>query len=497
MLTTTEALNDITEALSDIANLTVNDSPTFCDQFARDAIGHDGHSPLAVVYPTTVPALISLVRRADELGLRLQPISSTGQHQRGDTLCQPNTVVVDMSGFDQVVRVDRRNRVVLFEAGVTFPQLREAVSAQGLRPMLPLCPRPGKSALTAYLEREPTLYPRFQWDLSDPLLCIEAVFGSGEMFRTGGAAGPGTLSEQWAAGDAQKTPMGPGHSDIARIIQGAQGNLGIVTWCSAKVEPQPVAETLYRLDSPDLGRLIDLCYRLLHRNLPDICFIVDSAALAAIEGAELPQGKPHWHLLFSLSAPQLLGAEKLAWMQPEVYRYCAELGLAEQLHHFSARHEALHQRLIGASLPSPGWWWKKAGHAATRELFFQTTLDRCERFLPVQERAKEANRWHSPSLCYIQPQLGGRNCHMEFIYPHGGSQEQTAAANLLVEDAALDLMAHGAFFSRPYGPLIELTCPPSDAEMCQRLGQIFDPSGVMAASLWPIVRHPDIHSPAA
>lgn len=488
---------DITHALSDIGGLTVNDSPAHCDPFACDALGHKAHTPLAVVRPSTVPALISLIHRANELGLCLQPISSTGQHQRGDTLCQPDTLVVDLSGFDQVVRVDRRNRVVLFEAGVTFPQLREAVLAHGLRPMLPLCPRPGKSALTAYLEREPTLYPRFQWDLSDPLLCVETIFGTGELFRTGGAAGPGTLSEQWAAGDAQKTPMGPGHSDIARIIQGAQGNLGIVTWCSAKVEPIPAAETLYRLDSPNLGKLIDLCYRLLHRNLPDICFIVDSAALAALQGEALPTGKSHWHLLFSLSAPPLLGAEKLAWMQPEVYRYCAELGLAEQLHNFAPHQEALHQRLIGADLPSPGWWWKNAGQPATRELFFQTTLDRCERFLPVHARAQIANRWQSPSLCYIQPQLGGRNCHMEFIFPHDGSQEQTANVAALVEDEALDLMAHGAFFSRPYGPLIELTCTNRDAEMCERLGQVFDPDGVMAASLWPIVRHPQNSSSAA
>ena len=479
---------NITESLSDIGGLSVSESAEDCNVYVSDAIGHQGHAPLAVVRPSTLPGLVSLIRRSDALGLHLQPVSSTGQHQRGDTLCGPDTMIADMSGFDQVVRVDRRNRVALFEAGVTFPQLQDAVSQKGLRPMLPLCPRPGKSALTAYLEREPTMYPRFQWDLSDPLLCIETVFGSGEMFRTGGAAGPGTLSEQWAAGDAQKTPMGPGHSDIARIIQGAQGNLGIVTWCSAKVEPVPAAETLYRLDSPDLGKLVELSYRLLRRNLPDICFIVDSNALAALQGEELPGGKPYWHLLFSLSAPQLLGAEKLAWMQPEVYQYCAELGLADQLQNFAANHQELHWRLIGG-YPPANEWWKQAGQAATRELFFQTTLDRCERFLPVHERVQKTHHSDSPSLCYIQPQIGGRACHMEFIFPHDGSTEKIEAVAELVADEALELSANGAFFSRPYGPLIELTSSPDTVEMCDRLAQVFDPTGVMAASLWPIVRH--------
>jgi FAD binding domain len=487
----------MTKALRDIAGLDISSAPEQCVPYARDASGYCGATPLAVVRPHTMPALIALVRRAAELGLRLQPISSTGQHQRGDTLCQPGSLVVDMSAFDQVVRVDRRNRVVLFEAGVTFPKLCEALATRQMRAMLPLCPRPGKSALTAYLEREPTIYPRFQWDLSDPLLCIEAVFGSGELFRTGGAAGPGTLAEQWASGDAQKTPMGPGHSDIARIVQGAQGNLAIVSWCSAKAEPIPLQETLYRLDAPDLTRLIDLCYRLLHRSLPDICFIVDSAALAALQGEPVTAAllaMSQWHLVFSLSAPQLLGMEKLAWMQDEVQRYCSEAGLAGQLHGFAPRHQKLHQRLLTAGVGTP--WWKQANQQACFELFFQSTMDRCARFVPGHARTLAAHGWSTPTLCYIQPQLGGRNCHMEFIFPHAGTVDSHAAVATLAASAASELKAQGAFFSRPYGPLIELTANDS-AAMRERLSRVFDPAGVMAASVWPIVPHQPTQARAA
>lgn len=487
---------EITKVLADIAGLDLSTALAQCTPYASDASGYRGHVPLAVVRPHTMPALIALVRRAAQLGLRLQPISSSGQHQRGDTLCQSDSLIVDMSAFDQVVRVDRRNRVVLFEAGVTFPKLCEALAGQQMRAMLPLCPRPGKSALTAYLEREPTIYPRFQWDLSDPLLCIEAVFGSGELFRTGGAAGPGTLTEQWASGDAQKTPMGPGHSDIARIIQGAQGNLGIVSWCSAKAEPIPLKETLYRLDAPDLGKLIDLCYRLLHRSLPDICFIVDSAALAALQGEPPARIPSQWHLVFSLSAPQLLGMEKLAWMQDEVQRYCSQAGLAEQLHGFAPRHEKLHQRLLTAAAERT--WWKQAGQPATFELFFQSTLERCTSFLPIHARALAAHAWNTATMCYIQPLVGGRNCHMEFIYPHAGTAESNATVSQLTTLSARALKAQGAFFSRPYGPLTELCASDGGAAgMIDRLGQIFDPSGVMNASVWPIVRHHPTQARAA
>jgi hypothetical protein len=474
--------------LSGIVDLEVNLDVAALERFARDDSGLVGQRPLAIVRPVTVPALQDLVQLAPTLGISLQPVSSTGEHHRGDTLCQANTVIVDMSGFDEVVRVDRRNRVALLEAGVTFDKLAAAVQEKGMRAMLPLCPRPGKSALTAYLEREPVIYPRFQWDNADPLLCLETIFGNGELFRTGAAAGPGTLAEQWASGNAQKTPLGPGHTDVARIVQGAQGNLGIVTWGTAKAEPAPARETLYVLTSHSLKALTSLCQTLLRRNLPDICFIVDGAALAALKGEDSFKAEPSWHLLFSLSAPQVMGEEKLAWVQAEVADHCREAGLERQLHEFVPQHVALHERLLKPALNTS--WWKKAGKAATRELFFQTTLDHCEHFLPVLRQQLRVHGWPGRPLIYIQPQLGGRHCHMEFVFPHDPAMRLPTAVTGMVCELACELKMQGAFFSRPYGPLVNVARAGRSANaLTDRLTEIFDPEGVMAGSRWPICRH--------
>ncbi|MFC1946897.1 FAD-binding oxidoreductase, partial [Chloroflexota bacterium] len=71
--------------------------------------------------------------------------------------------------------------------------------------------------------------PKYQWDISDPLACVEVIFGSGDEFRTGQAAGPGSVEEQWKVGGIQKAPYGPGVASWHRIIQGSQGTIGIVT----------------------------------------------------------------------------------------------------------------------------------------------------------------------------------------------------------------------------------------------------------------------------
>ena len=112
--------------------------------------------------------------------------------------------------------------------------LIEAARKVGLRLNMPLLPRATKSVVGSVLEREPVQMPGYQWDVSDPLACAGLYFGNGEEFRTGQAAGPGTIEEQWKVGGVQKAPYGPGTASWHRLIQGAQGTMGIVTWITIR-----------------------------------------------------------------------------------------------------------------------------------------------------------------------------------------------------------------------------------------------------------------------
>jgi FAD/FMN-containing dehydrogenase len=450
--------------------------------YAQDDSGARGEPPEAVFRPQNIGELRELVGYARRSGLRLQPISSTGSHGRGDTLCAARSAVVEMSSFDEVVRCDRRNRVLMFEAGVAFDALSRSAGAHGLRAMLPLCPRPGKSALTSYLDREPTIYPRFQWDIADPLLCTEIVLGTGELFRTGAAAGPGTLVEQWLAGDAQTNPMGPGPADFMRIFQGAQGAYGIVTWCTSKAEPLPSAETLYVVGSETLEPLIELTYRLLRRGHPDICFLVDSRALGALgerDRASFERSRTverPWNLVFSISKPRFAGKEKLAWVCREVSEMAGSLGLGSDLPTFAQGREEMHRVLTDPSHPSNTRWWKLADRDAVQELFLQSTLDRVPALLEVAERVLEDGGLdRSEVLRYVQPQLGGRCCHLELVLPTDAPQDVSA----LVVRLTRELRAAGGYFSRPHGPGLDAAVEGLSAlPLLRKLGRIFDPDSV-------------------
>ena len=450
--------------------------------YTRDDSGARGEMPVAAFRPQTIGQLLDLVGHARRTGLRLQPVSSTGTHHRGDTLCATRTAIVDMSAFDEVVRCDRRNRVLLFEAGVAFDALANNARAEGLRPMLPLCPRPGKSALAAYLDREPTIYPRFQWDISDPLLCTEIVLGTGELFRTGSAAGPGSLVQQWQAGDAQKNPMGPGPADVMRIFQGAQGAFGIVTWCSTKAEPIPSDESLYVVGNDAIEPLIEMTYGLLRRNHPDICFLVDGAALTALEHRDrasferVRASRKPWNLVFSISRPRFAGDEKLAYVHREVRELGQSLGLGDNLDSFTLGREELRCILTDPSHPTNARGWRLAGRTASQELFLQTTLDRVPGLLAVASQTLRAHGFGDDDLLrYVQPQLGGRCCHLEFVLPTDAPAELSA----LLVGLTRELREAGGYFSRPHGPGRDAAVEGAGAlPLLRKLGKIFDPDSV-------------------
>jgi FAD/FMN-containing dehydrogenase len=239
----------------------VSQKPAVLEEYSGDMSFVNTVRPAYVVKPRNSDDIAKLVKLANKTLTPLVPVSSGPPHFRGDTV--PGTggaVVVDLSKMKKVIRVDRFHRVAMVEPGVTFAELIPAVEKAGLRLNMPLAPRKSKTVVGSMLEREPVVMPKYQWDISDPMACVEVVFGSGETFRTGQAAGPGTIEEQWAAGGAQKTPYGPGPVQWNRLIQEAQGTMGIVTWASLRCELLPKVEEPFFVGSADLNRLFELVH---------------------------------------------------------------------------------------------------------------------------------------------------------------------------------------------------------------------------------------------
>ena len=170
----------------------VIDDPITLDVYSKDHSFVPPMKPLMVIKPKNADEVQGIVKWANQTRTPLVPVSSGLPHFRGDSVpTSEGAVIVDLSGMNRIIMMDRRNRVAMVEPGVSYSQLQPELAKEGLRLSMPLMPRASKSVLGSVLEREPIMNPRYAWSLNEPLRCIETVMGNGEMFRTGELAGAG------------------------------------------------------------------------------------------------------------------------------------------------------------------------------------------------------------------------------------------------------------------------------------------------------------------
>lgn len=427
-----------------------------------------------MLFPENTQQVCEIIRRARETGTGLVPLSSGPPHFHGASE-NPGAETVCFSKMDRIIKIDRRSRYARVEPGVTFgtliPQLRE----QGMRLNLPFLARAGKSAAASALEREAVLLPKYQYDYPDPLLTVETVFGTGDVFRTGSAAGPGTYEENRAD---KVLPWGPGNVDYLRFLSGAQGTIGFVTWATLKTEILPAAATLFFISAEHAAQLTDLANVLCRRRIPDECVILDRNNFAAAfsdneaEEAALRRCAP-WIMLCRVCGYDRYPEERLAIYEGYVRELCAEAGLpAETVFPLLPGLEQRIETMLTDCDRRPASWKLRRG--AQRELLMAAAPSKTAAVLGIiRSRIPEAG-------LTVQPQVQGRafriECNLRFEDLPGAAEKQEDALFALAEQLA----GAGAYFDRPYGKLTGLVYgDPVSVEAMRKVKRIFDPDGIL------------------
>ena len=461
---------------------------TTLDEYAEDMSFVSKFRPDCLVKPRKTDDIEKLVKLAKETFTPLVPVSSGPPHFRGDTV--PTTggaIIVDLSGMKKIIRVDRLNRVAMFEPGVTFGELIPACTKENLRLNMPLMPRTTKSITASMLEREPVVMPIYHWDLPDPLNCVEIIFGTGDMFRTGAAAGPGSIEEQWAAGGAQVTAAGPSSSSWYRMIGGSQGTMGIVCWSSARCELLPRVEEPYFVGSTDLDKLMEMVHWLIRLRIPNECFILNRTNLAimmarnyAKQYQEIYDSLPPWILFYNLAGYDYYPEERV-----KVHEEDAR-GIAQRAQVEAARSVgkiSAFEFLKAAQAPSPEPYWKLRAKDSCQDIAFISNFQNVEVLIEVMYNAADKAGYPVPEIgTYIQPLVQGANYHVEFnLFYDPDSQREASLVRNLTNEIIDPLIANGAFFSRPYGETARYILNKDAATVAalKRVKTIFDPDNMM------------------
>ena len=356
----------------------VSDRQASLDIYSSDMSFVNQVRPACVVRPKTEKDVKKIIKLANKPQTPLIPVSSGSPHFRGDTVpTNGGSIVVDLSKMKKIVFVDRPRRVAMVEPGVTFGDLIPRATKAGLRLNMPLLPRKTKSVIGSMLEREPVIMPGYQWDISDPLACTGLCFGNGEEFRTGQAAGPGTLKQQWKVGGVQKAPYGPGTASLHRLIQGAQGTMGIVTWASLRCELNPALEEPFVVHSHGLDSLLELTHWLIRLRAVNECFILNNTNLAAIFAgnrpdvfARLKETLPHWTLFYVVAGYEYLPEERIDASVKDIAEITQRLGVeaVKAVGRISAN-----DLLRAVQKPSPDPYWKLDVKGSCQDIFFLDT----------------------------------------------------------------------------------------------------------------------------
>jgi FAD/FMN-containing dehydrogenase len=438
-----------------------------------------------VVKATGTEAVQGVVNLAKEIQMPLIPVSSPGGPRfRGDTIACQGGAILDLSGLNKILNIDRKDKIAVIEPGVTFDRFDAALRKEGLRAFKPLMPKKNKSVLASCLEREPVVVPREHWDATDPLSTVEVVFGTGDVFRTGSAAGPpAELDKQLESGLRQCFAAGPGSTSLSRVVQGAQGTMGVVTWGSVVCGILPEMSEMFFVASESLDPLIDLSYRISRQRLGEEHFILNSFQLATMVAApeDIDAGSrelPAWILVVNLTAAGMLPEEEMAYQEQDLRELAQARGLSATKSVGGISGKALMQLLDDP----PEQFYKMKYKGAFQDVFFTTTLNKTPGHLSLME--KQVKRWYPLTQMgvYLQPMVQGASCHCEFNFMYDPSDAaRKAEIKALCLCAGEALSRHGAFFSRPYGPWADLAYGMNGGatELLKKVKKMLDPEGIL------------------
>jgi len=444
--------------------------------------------PQLVVRVGNVDEVQKIVELAIETGIPLVPVSSDPPHFHGDTIPSVDgAVIVDLSGMKKILKLDRRNRIALVEAGVTYGELQPALAEKGMRLSNPLLPRANKSVITSLLEREPRLNCRLQWSSLDPLRCLEIVFGDGNRLWTGDAGmGELDLEKQWTGEKWQIQPAGPAQTDFYRFLTAAQGSMGIATWASLRCEVMPQIHKLYFVPAKKLDDLFDFTYRILRFRYADELFVMNSTSLACAIGEDAGEIKslrdrlPAWIALVGIAGREELPEERVDFQEKDISEIAAEFGLELMPEVPGAQGEKVLKVILN---PSREPYWKYGYKGDCQDIFFVSTLNKAPEFMKTISSVAEALGYPTSDIgVYLQPRHQGANCHCEFSLPYNpDNTEEVSRIQTLYTQASQALADAGAFYTRPYGIWSDMSFKkdPQGTALLQQIKGIFDPNGIM------------------
>jgi len=245
------------------ANCSVRREDLAC--YAYDATA-ETYFPDAVVLPRQASEVAAVLRLANQDGFYVVPRGS-GSGMSGGALAVQGGVVMAMTRFNRILKIDTENFIAQAEPGVITRDLHTAVERQGL--FYPPDPASSEFSTLGGNLAECAGGPRaVKYGVTrDYVLGLEVVLPTGEILHTGVQTAKGVVGY-----------------DLTRLLVGSEGTLGVITQMTLRLLPLPPAVgTLSAVfDSMEAAaETVVLIFK--SRIIPRSIEFMDRASLACVE----------------------------------------------------------------------------------------------------------------------------------------------------------------------------------------------------------------------
>lgn len=159
------------------------------DLYRTDIYYTSPFAPLAVVTPQHATDVVRLVQVARSLGVSLATRGAGLSYSAGYLPANARTVVADLTAMTRITELNRSDRYVTVEAGVTWSQLREALLPHGLTTPFWGTFSGRHATIGASLAQGAKLYgSASRGSAAESVLGLKVVTGTGDIVTTGSAA---------------------------------------------------------------------------------------------------------------------------------------------------------------------------------------------------------------------------------------------------------------------------------------------------------------------